>query len=560
MLHLSFHRISTYALVTILLFAAWLRLDGCDWSLPFRFHPDEWKYVAGGAQCLEGEWNPKYFRNPPGFSYLNALWFPLWLHIRPPVEVPEWLGIDPVRLQPSTNPMATFHYRPFDLVLGSRVLSAFFGVLTVWIVFLLGQELGDWKIGGLAAALATVSFANVRECHFAVNDPAMTFWVCLALWLGIRAWRRDSVNYYWAASAVGGIAVAFKYNAFVAPAVLMVLWGIRYFRQAESEISLRALSKEIGVGAVLTVFCFLMICPFPILDSATFFAEIEKLSQAAQEGWPGQEKVWSGLLFLRSLFISEGVLSVVLSFAGFVLLVMKKRWEWLLFPLAYFFLIALHPLYFLRFSLPVLPWFSLAAAYAIGWIAGRFPQKPLHTWLPVCLVFLCILEPLVKDLRSNYLLKQEDTRISCLRWIRQQPAAGFIGADLYAFPIPYRGMAEPWNTSLDPRIVPLDRIPSAQFDQLPSYIGAPAVYMAISTFAAFPGYVPETYEQRREAIQRFCGTQKPVRTFPVFGGDRPASAFKAANVEDTYSPVTHLWKRKSTGPEIAVYQNESANP
>ncbi len=545
-------------LIVIFILACWLRLDAVNWSLPFRFHPDEWKYVSGAARCLEGDWNPRYFRNPPGYTYVNALWYPLWLHIQWPVEVPNWLGIDPVRLRLSTDPVMAFRYRPFDLVLGARLISVLFGAMTTIIVFLIGRDLSNVRVGILAAALTAVSFANVRESHFAVNDPSMTFMLTLALWLGIRACRVNSIRYFWGACAVGGGAVAFKYNAFTAVIALLIIWFIQYFRHGLLSEHFWKMKKELAVGLLLSIACFFIICPFPITDTDTFMKEMDKLSAAAKTGWPGQEKIWSGFLFVESLFRSEGVFAVIFSIAGMAILVIQKKWEWIVFPTIYLVLICVHPLYFMRFSLPVLPWFSLTAAYSIDYISSVVINEKVRKVLPAALLLLCMAEPLLKDFRLNYLLKQEDNRIRCLKWFLKQPFDGFITADQYAFPIPYRGVAEPWSTPLHPRAVSIDHVPSNRLEEFETNVGVKADYVAVSTFAAFPGYIDESYQERRNSLKEFAGEGKRNAFFTVFYREK-LSAKKypePADVEDTYSPVTNLWGRSRAGPEIEVFKVE----
>lgn len=219
-------------MVVLVLIGFWLRGHAGGWGLPFRLHPDEMKYVGAGAQVHLGEWNPRYFRNPPGFSYMNAAWFPFWLQIQTPVYVPEWLGIDPLRLRPSTRVKATFLYRPFDLVAGARMLAALLGACTILWVFLLAREFVGKHLALGASALYTVSFLSVRDSHFATNDMAMAFWVTLAGWLMVKAYRGDRTRDWILASALGGIAVAMKYNAFP---LLLALGVLRFLSLKKGE-------------------------------------------------------------------------------------------------------------------------------------------------------------------------------------------------------------------------------------------------------------------------------------------------------------------------------------
>ncbi len=557
---LSGKRILKPVLFTIIVFAGlWLRMDSLDWGLPFRLHPDEWKYVGGAIRCHEGDWNPKYFRNPPGFTYLNALWYPIWLPICPRIQPPDWVGADPYTLAPSGNVRVTGNNRPFDLVLGGRVLAALMGVLTIVGIYLIARELGDEWISWVAVALAAVSFANVRESHFAVNDTSMTALVTFALWLGIQAAGRRSRWRFYTAMAVGGAAVAFKYSAFPVLFALLVIWSVMVFRNRSDEattdhghILLKALWIDIALSIGLAACCFLIICPFPIIDSSTFFHEMSKLSNAAAEGWPGQEKVWSGLLLLNALSTSEGWLSVLFSMIGVFALIKRRLWEYLIFPVCYLLLICMNTLFFIRFSLPLLPWISLTAAVGIVFCVKYSKEKRYQLIAAITLCVLCLIQPLLSDLRMNALLKETDTRIECLRWLRtEENSQVIIASDQYGLPIPYRTKSKVWSSLIDPRVGQIDSVKRDELLNYKELNNPPVGIVLFSSFAAFPGLVDETYEERRETIIQFTGSDTPSKVFHAFTGDwTPAPA----DVEDTYIPVTDLWSRTRPGPTIEVFR------
>jgi hypothetical protein len=460
-------------------------------------------------------------------------------------------------LAPPARDVATvWMNRPYDLVLGGRVLAAVFGSLTALGIYWAARNWCARRIAGFAAVLTAVSFANVRESHFAVNDTAMTFLVTLTLGWGFSALQKNSRAWFWVASFLGGVAVAFKYNAIAAGVTLWLGWGgaqwIAQTGQKERKSLLTQLGREVGIACGLGLLGFLLVCPFPLLDPPTFQAEMKKLSQATVTGWPGQEKIWSGFLFLRSWLMSEGYLSVFFSLLGLATLVRRRAWMSMIFPICYGVLIAGHPLYFMRFSLPVLPWFSYWAAEGIWACADQARERKR---IPVAgfLLLLCLFEPLLKDFRGNALLKQVDTRIECLRWLMtEEHSQVLVAADQYGFPLPYRDVPEPWSTALDSRILFIDRLPSPELSRLGS-TSVPVGYVGVSTFAAFPGFLNDTYEERRDALRRFAGMEQPIRRFSAFQDQRPP---KPANVEDTYSPVTELWNRSRPGPMIEIFRME----
>lgn len=529
----------------VVLLAFWLRVDGLNWGLPFRLHPDEWKYVSAGANVHAGEWNPKYFRNPPGFSYLNAAWFPLWLQIAPTADIPAWFDVEPLA-SPSLNPAQALIERPYQLTYGARALAALLGTLTVLLAYALGRELGCKRLALLAALFAAVSFIGVRESHFAVNDSAACFGATLSLYVGMRSIRRQSRAGFLLAAALSGVAVAMKYNMLPAVLALAAMRGLAYWPKRRQEPPSKC-AMDIAVGFTLAGCAFLLICPFPLIDPQTFFAEIEKLSAAAAKPWPGQDASWSGWQLLKAVVLSEGVLSSLLALFGGWVWFHEKKWAPFLFIVAYFLLAAMHPLFFVRFALPVLPWIALFAACGALMLAEKLPHKTLGLCL---LAALCIVEPLAKDLRSNWLFHQTDTRVLCLEWLAEDlPQTGYVAGGQFTLPLPYRTNAAPWGVPPDARHVAIDRLAYQDFPKLNS-LDQPVSCVLIGAFDSFPGYVPDTLIQRRRALQAFAGKSGPAAVWNPFENEH---TLQDANVEDAYHPVTQLWRRVRPGPMIEAY-------
>ncbi|MBN2326244.1 MAG: glycosyltransferase family 39 protein [Candidatus Omnitrophica bacterium] len=550
-----YHNLASPAvLFSLFVLALFLRMGSLDWGLPFRLHPDEWKYVSGGANCHRGHWNPKYFRNPPGFSYLNALWQPVWLKIHTPVEVPEWLGIDPMWLKPRENVEAAFLYRPFDLVLGGRMLSAVMGAMTcIAVFFLVRTRLPD--LYALGAALWTaVSFANVRESHFAVNDAAAACLVSWAAVAGLRAYRNGRLRWTIFAAALGGASVAFKYNMFPLILALMGLWGLRFWTsQKEMRRAKRfgRILRDTALIGFVSLLCFLLICPFPIIDAPAFFMEIGKLQTAAAKPWQGQDARWSGVQLAETIWISEGRLVALFALAGLFFTFRRRYWEFAIFPILYVLLVTSHPLFFVRFSLPLLPWIALWGATAVYELSLRCRRRAIIAGILASSIFLLgAVEPLLKDLRSNYLLKQTDSRIEFLHWLRtERSEKALMALDQFSVPLVYRSVADFWTAPLDPRIIYIDSLPSDQLDQL-NTLNNPVAWIAVSDFVTLPGYLPDSYEERREALCAFAGNDEPVKIFQPFANQWHPGRLDA---EDAYSPFRNLWNRRQPGAVIEIF-------
>lgn len=537
-------------LAAILCAAFWLRVDGAFWGLPFRLHPDEWKYVSAGANVHAGQWNPEYFRNPPGFSYLNAAWFPLWLQIAPPVEIPEWYGAAPPAM-PSLDPAFALLERPYQLVFGSRVLSASLGTLTVLLVFLFAWVLNMRTAAWPAAILAAVSSVGVRESHFAVNDIAMAVMANLALFIGLIAMKRSAAWLWYAAGVAAGVAVATKYSAYPA---LLALIGLRIiqYRTSTSAASLKRCAVECVMIGVLSCIGFLLVCPFPLTDPQTFFEEMRLLSEAASKPWPGQDRAWSGWQLTQTLAISEGALGLAAAAVGVAVIWRERRRRLLLFPALYVLMICLHPLFFVRFSTPLLPWMALFAARGLSHLSD-YTRRPTLA-LAIAAALLTV-QPLANTLRSNWLFHQTDTRVQCLQWLMERGAGGgYIVGGQFTMPLSYRTGAAPWGVQAHPDFIPIDRLASYELPRL-ARLDRPVSMVLLSSFDAFALSFDESYFERRSALLDLAGPVEPDLFISPYADD-PALAPSSA--EDAYHPVDRLWERRFPGPIIEGFT--IANP
>jgi 4-amino-4-deoxy-L-arabinose transferase-like glycosyltransferase len=183
------------AVALLLLGALALRLWGLRTGLPYVYNADENAHFVPRAIGMFGHtYNPGYFVNPPGFTYL--------LHVLFAVR---WGG-DGVQ-----DAYAADLGDVFEL---ARAGAAVLGTIAVGLLYLAGVRLlGDRRMALLAAALIAVSFLPVFYAHFALNDVPALAPLCLAL-VGIGGVWRDGRGRDFALAGLGiGLACATKYTA-----------------------------------------------------------------------------------------------------------------------------------------------------------------------------------------------------------------------------------------------------------------------------------------------------------------------------------------------------------
>src|SRR3954465_12371384 len=122
----------TAAVVALLAGALVLRLWGIRQGMPYAYNSDENAHFVPKAIGLFGHsWNPGYFVNPPGYTYLLHLVFAVWYGGRGGVS-------------------STFATDPTDVFTVARVVAALLGTAAVGLLYWAGARLFDRRTGLLA--------------------------------------------------------------------------------------------------------------------------------------------------------------------------------------------------------------------------------------------------------------------------------------------------------------------------------------------------------------------------------------------------------------------------
>ncbi|WP_136688725.1 glycosyltransferase family 39 protein [Halorhabdus amylolytica] len=94
-----------------------------------------------------------------------------------------------------------------------RLFSVAFAVGSVYLTYRIGTAIADRATGRLAALLLTLTFGFLTIAHEGGEDMPALFFLLLALYLLIRYVQGGECRLFLAASAIGGVAIAFKLTA-----------------------------------------------------------------------------------------------------------------------------------------------------------------------------------------------------------------------------------------------------------------------------------------------------------------------------------------------------------
>ncbi|HEV3048036.1 MAG TPA: glycosyltransferase family 39 protein [Solirubrobacteraceae bacterium] len=329
-----------------------LRLWGVQQGLPYPYNADEQDhFVPHAIEMFEhGTLNPKYFANPPAYTYVLHALFALW-----------YGGAHGAVRAYELHPQAVFTL--------ARVAAALLGTLALWLLYLAGARLFDRAVGLLAAAIEAVAFLPVFYAHLALNDAPTLAPATLSLVGTAGALRGGRLRAYALAGAGLGLACATKYTAGIVLAPLLAAALAR----AREDGARRALAGLALAGACALA-AFLIANPYALLDYREFHAELVHQSTLSGEaqGKLGAPKEGGLLYYLWSLTWGLGWLPALAALGGALAIWRhERRLGWLLVPAALAFLafMGTEGRYFGRWLMPIFPIVCLLGAFFVVWLA-----------------------------------------------------------------------------------------------------------------------------------------------------------------------------------------------
>jgi hypothetical protein len=547
------NRISWLILLAILALALGLRIWGIGFGLPYPYHVDEPTYVSAALNLGAGIIGRQ--PNPTGFS--NILFG-------------EYAGYYLAgRLTGLFSSTAAFEqaYRsdPSIFLLLGRLTSAFFGALTVLVIYVLGARANRRMVGWLAALFLAVAFLHVRDSHYGVPDVTTTFFASLAVLFCVLASHKHSSRYLCVAAAAAGYAIATKWSVWPVGIPLFLAFVQHFWQQGRPTST--PLSRQL-LGMFVIALCFaggFAAGGFQVLiKPATYLEYALREARAGEAGGFGLWQIdtvpgWE--FYLKTLLYGLDLVLLILGIAGFarrtVLAVARREATSVLlisFPLMYFLVMGSTQHYFARYALPLIPFVALYAAEATSathdWLSVK--NRSLAWATAAALVILALAFPLLRSIQHDIVLTQIDTRTIAKDWIEENiPSGAKIAAD--------------W---------PMHTPPLATSDQSTSdrsvaynvqYIGGSGLsdhdldwyrrqgydYLIASSFIYnIPLVFPKRDTDRKSFYASLPQRLELVKEFSADpSGDEPPFLF-----DEIYGPVISLWQRERPGPTIRVYQ------
>ena len=397
-------------IVWILAGAALVRLWGIDFGLPsaLEARPDERTVVHKAVEFVQGDLNPRDFRYPSFFLYLlyGAYSLSAWAYSLCHPAAPGGLLVS-LWSQGATS-----------LHLIARAIAVAFGVGTVYVWWQAVRQAFGPSAARLSAILLAFAYLHVRESHFGVTDVPMVFFIAAAHWPLMCIVRSGSRGAYVCAGLLSGLAISTKYTA--APLCLVVL-----FAHAAHQGWRRV---HVGFGRViaawaLAALAFCCTTPYAVLDFGAFWSDVsDEIFVHGRTGHfvnPAPGWIHHARVSLRYGLGLPFCLAAVVGMAASLRPRNNCAWVMLVFPLACYLGMAFRFTVFVRYALPLTPFFALWAAMLCLAARGRCGRS----WA-LALLWVVLTPSLARALWFDAFVSRTDTRCLAAKWLYGKLAPG----------------------------------------------------------------------------------------------------------------------------------------
>lgn len=400
------------AILAVLVVAGfYLRLKNNDYGLPYVYNFDEATHFTNRAvSFFAGDLNPGYFQNPSAYTYIVFGVLKVGYGIL-------GLGLE----EPSVT--RQFSFDPTPIWETARTTAAVLAMAGVVATFFVGRSLWrddrgrpDDRVALVAAAILCFAFLSVVYSRIAVTDVGTFLPVAVATWATLRAYEEGKLWQYALAGAGVGLAIGFKYTAGLAILPVLLIAGVRAWRDAETPWLRRADLRWAVVGIAAMVVAFAVTNPYFFLKPVSALYQLKQQAEAAGGSEKlGQDQVGGFQYYIESLGWGFGYAAAFFALVGAFFEIRRDRVRGIaliLFPIALYLYMGTQTRYFGRWLLPMYPVIALLAGVGIVRLVELIPwRKPvLHAGLVAIITGLVLIQPVAADVRSMEVLGKKDTR------------------------------------------------------------------------------------------------------------------------------------------------------
>lgn len=387
-----------------------LRIYAVNFGLPFLYHADEPIIVNHALAYGSGDFNPHFFNIPPLISYLLFGCYGVYYV----------LGYLSGAFSSTQDFFELFILNPSSFYLIARfIFGVVAGSFSLYFLYRFVKTNDSAETAFVTLILFAFNFLHVQDSHYVYADIPLILVLIFSLSILIKAIQKPAgfkgMFYF---GCLAGLATAIKYNGIFIYTACLPAMLLR-----DGKTGLRF--KGLAIAFVMTVFVFIILNPYSLIDMGFFLKEIKEQSATnTGAGWFHH--------FIYSLPQAMGWPVLILALLGIILTFSpgKKNVDRIenralqitaCFILSYYIVLIFKAQSYGRYVLPLVPFLCYMAAHALSRIKTilKFGNKSLF----ITTLILSAM-PAYKIAAWDLLMSREDTRTQAASWIKENIKPG----------------------------------------------------------------------------------------------------------------------------------------
>jgi len=412
-------------LVTLIITGAILRINGLDYGLPLRFHPDEGVIINPALRiATSGDLDPRVYYRPNHISvYLNALSFKFYSLVRS--------FLFDIR----GSVQRQFNEHPDPYVYLSRLITASLGTLMILSMFFLGKEVGGKRVGLLSSSFTAFFPSFIQHSHYATADIPLVFFISMVALYVCKYMKRKKIIFLLLGCLFCGLASAEKYPGVLSTTMIILGIVFSHWQRKASILKIGVISFIAYFSSIFVAAPFLFINYKRVLQGIAFEMYTYHLG-ASGLGWHGNLLYYLNVLrenmgMLLWTFFLMGIFLFIIKFKKY--LKIKHYLSISLFGLIYFVLLFIAALHWESWALPMYIIPIVIASVGVNSLSMFLRRKTsqMNSILFILLVIL-ISSLFFRGLSQSINFSMPDTRTVSKQWISENlPNKARIVADAY---------------------------------------------------------------------------------------------------------------------------------
>ena len=379
-----------YLLVLIIILASLLLFMGTIPGYP-PIHTDEGiSHSQGIAMILEKTLDPKYgygvpYNYPIMVPLINAFFYlfifiPLYvlgyllLHIG---EIGSLLSVVSSGQAGGIFEHNILGPNKINVVFWGRIVTAFFGIGVVFLVYFLGKKLFISKgLGLLAAFFTAINYRQVLNSHFGLPDIYNAFFLLLALYFVVWLWEKQTWPKLILAGFTSAVFFSTKFQFFALPPLAVVLIYLALEKRGWKKRTLFFINKKIFLMLGILVSTALILNIFHIFH---WQQTLEQVGYSALKYRYGKSSLdFYALLYLYHIGIGPALSFMVM--AGIVLGLIFRFKQMLLLlsvivPFLWMFVYYTGGGFYTRNFVTIIPLLLITSAFGFWWLMKYLKKK-----------------------------------------------------------------------------------------------------------------------------------------------------------------------------------------